>query len=268
MSTENKIIAGIVVITIFLLLVVFFIIVLVAYINKRKKSFLAEKKNLQSLYENELLKTKLEIQEQTFQDISQEIHDNIGQSLSFIKLTINTINIDDRDNAKDKLSESKHLLTQAIQDLRDLSKTLSSDLITHIRLPKAVEQQLNLLQKSNLYQTHFVVNGEPIQYEQKQEIVLFRIVQELLNNAVKHSDAKEIAVEINYSDNELIIIVSDNGKGFDISKLSHGKGLGLDNMKKRMNLLNGHFEILSNENAGTKAVIRLRNEHKEGHVRS
>ena len=112
-------------------------IILVAYINKRKKGLIAEKKAIQSSYENELFKTQLEVQEQTFQDIGQEIHDNIGQALSFIKLNINTINIDDSAAAKEKLLESKQLITKVIQDLQDLSKTLSTDFITKIGLPKS-----------------------------------------------------------------------------------------------------------------------------------
>jgi len=258
MSPQNKIIAGIIATTIFLLLVVFFVIILVAYINKRKTGLLAEKKAMQSSYENELLKTQLEVQEQTFAEISQEIHDNIGQALSFIKLTINTVNIDDPANAKDKLFESKTLITQVIQDLRDLSKTLSTDFITQIGLPKAIEQQLSLLEKSKIFQTQFVVNGEPKSFGKKEELIIYRIIQELLNNTVKHSGAKSIHVEMNYSDDGLSITVSDDGKGFDELKLDQDKGLGLNNMKKRMSLINGYFEIMSNENQGTKAVIRLK----------
>lgn len=259
MSPQNKIIAGIIVTTIFLLLVVFFVIVLVAYINKRKVGLLAEKKAIQSSYENELLKTQLEVQEQTFGEISQEIHDNIGQALSFIKLTINTVNIDDPVNAKDKLFESKNLITQVIQDLRDLSKTLSTDFITQIGLPKAVEQQLTFLEKSKIFETQFIVNGEHKSYSKKEELIIYRIIQELLNNIVKHSGAKTINVEMNYSDEGLLITVADNGKGFNASKLDQEKGLGLSNMKKRMSLINGHFEIISNENEGTSAIISLKN---------
>lgn len=258
MSEKNQIIIIIVTITIFLLLVVFFVIVLVAYINKRKKVLLAEKKAIQSSFENELLKTQLEVQEQTFAEISQEIHDNIGQALSFIKLTINTVNIDDPANAKDKLFQSKNLITQAIQDLRDLSKTLSTDFITQIGLPKAIEQQLSLLEKTKIFQTRLIINGEPKSYGKKEELVIYRIVQELLNNAVKHSEAKIIAVEMNYSDEGLSIIVSDNGKGFDEATLDKDKGLGLSNMKKRMELVNGEFEIITKAGVGTKAVMSFK----------
>lgn len=258
MSQNNEIIISIVIIVIFLLLAIFFIIVLTAYIYKRKRSLIAEKKAIRASYENELLKTQLEVQEQTFAEISQEIHDNIGQALSFIKLTINTVNIDDPANAKDKLFQSKNLITQAIQDLRNLSKTLSTDFITQIGLPKAIEQQLSLLEKSKIFKTRLIINGEPKSYGNKEELVIYRIVQELLNNAVKHSDAKNIDVEINYYDEGLSIIVSDDGKGFDEAKLDQEKGLGLSNMKKRMELINGKFEITTNVGIGTKAVMSFK----------
>jgi len=257
MSQENKIIIGVIAITAFLLLVVFFLIVLVAYINKRKTALLAEKKAIKSTYENELLKTQLEVQEQTFREISQEIHDNIGQALSFIKLTINTINVKEPENANNKLFESKELITQVIQDLRDLSKTLNTDFITQIGLSKAIEQQLNLLEKTKLYKTTLLVKGHPENYGQKQELVIYRIIQELLNNTVKHSNATTVNIEIAYAASKLTIHVADNGDGFDITAVAQDKGIGLNSMKKRMELINGHFDIISSKNEGTSAILRL-----------
>jgi signal transduction histidine kinase len=251
MSQENKIVLTVVAITIFLLLVVFFIIVMVAYIHRRKKS-------LQAVYENELLKTQLEIQEHTFEEISQEIHDNIGQALSFIKLNISTVNLNEPKHAKASLVESKQLITKVIQDLRDLSKTLNTDFITRIGLPQALEQQLNMLNKSNLYETHLVVNGNLRNCGNKEELVIYRIIQELLNNTVKHAVANKIDIEMNYLHDELSIKVSDNGKGFDLSNLPNNKGLGIENMKKRMGLINGTFEISSRAGEGTVAYICLK----------
>lgn len=257
MSTENKVIIAIIVSTALLILLVFFVIVLVAYINKRKKGLLAEKKAMQSSYENELFKTQLEVQEQTFQDIGQEIHDNIGQALSFIKLNINTVNIDEPIAAKEKLLESKSLITKVIQDLRDLSKTLSTDFITKIGLPKAIEQQLALLERSKIFQTALIVNGEPKSAGTKKDLVIYRIVQESLNNAVKHSGGSVIKIEMNYMESGFMIEVFDNGRGFDMDKLPDDKGLGLSNMKKRIELINGNFRIESNPGEGTKVSIWL-----------
>lgn len=257
MSTDNKIIFAIIAATVFLLLLVFFVIILVAYINKRKKGLIAEKKAMQSSYENELFKTQLEIQEQTFQDIGQEIHDNIGQTLSFIKLNINTINIDDSIAAKEKLLESKQLITKVIQDLRDLSKTLSTDFITKIGLPKAIELQLALLERSKIFKTKFIVNGEPKSLSPKKELVIYRVIQESLNNAVKHSEADLIQIEMHYVNNGLMIEVSDNGRGFNYKEIPGDKGLGLNSMKKRIELIRGSFGIESKQDKGTKIMISL-----------
>ncbi len=206
-------------------------------------------------FEKQLLQTQLEIQEQTFQNISLEIHDNIGQALSFIKLNINTIDIDERDAAKEKLTESKTLLTKVIQDLRDLSKTLNTDFINEIGLANAIEQQLNILQKTGVYSTLLSVNGEAEKYQLQRELVVFRIVQELLNNIVKHAEAVSINIAMDYQAEKLLITVTDNGKGFDA--LTETNGLGLRNMLNRMTLINGFITINSKPGEGTNAVIEL-----------
>ncbi|WP_153796444.1 sensor histidine kinase [Foetidibacter luteolus] len=261
MSQESKIIIAIVATTIFLLMAVFFVIVLAAYINKRKKGLLAEQKAMQSAYENELLKTQLEVQEQTFQQISQEIHDNIGQSLSFIKLTINTINLNNYPDAETKLNESKFQLTRTIQDLRNLSKSLNTDFINRSGLVNSILQQIELLKKTGLYQAEVNMQGEEKKYSLQAELIIFRIVQETLNNFVKHAAAANLKIDILYEEKRLHIIIEDDGVGFDsdLVNSSHLSGLGLNNMANRMRLINGSYSIKSAPGRGSKTEIILPN---------
>ncbi len=233
------------------------IFMLIRYKVNREK-YLQEKLNMKNTFNQELLKTRLEIQEETFKTISQEIHDNIGQALSFVKLNINTIDVYNPEKTKEKLQESKMQLSQTIQDLRDIAKSLSPDFIAETGLPGAIQHQLLLLQKSGGYKTSMVVGGQPFKYEQQQELVLFRIVQELLNNIVKHAEATEVEVIMQYGEAKLAIYVKDNGKGFDI--INHkgaGKGLGLQNMRNRMLLLNGIITFERGSTNGTVAILEL-----------
>ncbi|MEO6812324.1 MAG: 7TM diverse intracellular signaling domain-containing protein [Ginsengibacter sp.] len=226
--------------------------------KKAKDLSLKQKMEIVNNHEKLMLQTKSEIQEQTFQNISQEIHDNIGQTLSFIKLNINTINSRVSKTDYEKLTESKNLLTKVIQDLRDLSKTLNTDFIEEIGLEKAIEQQLQILQKSGIYETHFVVNGEIHRFPLQHKLIVYRVVQESLNNIVKHANATSINISMNYYSESAGIILEDNGKGFDEKELILNKGIGFKNMKSRMQLINGSFSVSSIPEKGTSITIEVK----------
>lgn len=233
-----------------------FITLFVIIYQRRQLNFKKSTEQLKINFNQTLLQTQLEIQEQTFQTISQEIHDNIGQTLSFIKLNINMIDIDKRDEAQDKLAESKKLLSKAIQDLRDISKMLNTDFINETGLVNAVViQQLNILKKTGEYSTKIQTSGNVGKYQLQQELVVFRIVQELLNNIVKHAEANSINIEMNYLPEKLLIRVTDNGKGFDTTNINDG--IGLRNMRSRMALINGSIVFESKKDEGATAIIEL-----------
>jgi len=256
---SSEIILSIITGGIFFLLSAFIILFVIIY-QKKQRLFFQEKQHMQSTFQNTLLQTRLEIQEETFKTISQEIHDNIGQSLSFVKLNLNTI--DDRvpPDIKEKLLESKDLLSKSIQDLRDIARSLNPDFISEIGLHAAIEQQLLLLEKTGQYKTSFVISGEFYKNNNQRELVVFRIVQELLNNIVKHAEASEVNILMHYKAEQLEITVQDNGKGFNTSAMQsteNNNGLGLRNMLNRMTLINGFITINSKPNEGTTAIIEL-----------
>ncbi len=240
---------------------VIFIIIFISLYQKRFYLHQKEKQVLQSFYTQEILKTQLEIQEQTFKNISQEIHDNIGQTLSFIKLIIMTINVENPVATKDQLLESKNHLTKVIQDLRDLSKTLNTDFIEKIGLLSAVEQQLTILKKTGHHIVNFVVTGTPEKYPSQKELVIYRVIQELLHNIVRHSAALEINIKILYKSEGLTLKVIDNGVGFDQTNIKQQNnnvaGLGLKNVVNRMALIRGSISIHSQLSKGTEIIIEL-----------
>lgn len=250
--------------SIFVLLISSFIIIFIVVYQQRQQKNAKDKEDMKFAFQQELLKTQLEIQEATFKNISQEIHDNIGQSLSFIKLNINTIDINIPKLAIEKLYESNALLTKTIQDLRDLSKTLSTDFINDIGLSGAIEQQLKLLEKTGLYKTSILITGKVIKFDVHKELVVFRIVQELLNNIVKHAEANTVDALLQYDEHTLIIKISDNGKGFTPSSLNTNeqpaKGIGLYNIMNRVSLIGGKLQFDKPENGGTVATLTLTKE--------
>lgn len=202
---------------------------------------------------------QMEIREQTSRDISQEIHDNIGQALSFVKLNLNTLDLHGGEKDEEKLRQSRSLLTQAIQDLRDIARTLDTDSIKDLGIAGAVDQQLGLLSKTGQYRAALSELGIAYRLDLQRELVAFRIVQELLNNIVKHAAATDIAVLVRYRPDELVVEVRDNGRGFSLEQQPSGKGLGLRNMVNRVTLIRGTLTINPAPEGGTVALINLPN---------
>jgi signal transduction histidine kinase len=237
-----------------------FVLLIMKYIVRKDKQPLPALQQGDKEFETQLLKAQLELQEQTLQNISQEIHDNIGQALTFAKLNINTIDLYKTEETQSKLAASRNLINKAIQDLRNLSRTSNIDFIHEAGLAASIKCQLLFLEKTGLYTTFFNTSDIYYDTDPDTEIVLFRVVQELLNNIVKHAEATAIEVNMDYRQDALVIAVNDNGKGFGMSVQSAGcyeKGFGLQNMKKRIGVIRGRFYIDSTSGRGTRVQIEI-----------
>lgn len=262
MPAQNyQIVTGVVIATFVFLLAGFFISILIAYSNSRKKKFIEEKETMKSQFQNELLQTQLEIQEQTLKNISQEIHDNIGQALSLAKLNINTMDLNDPASLQNKINDSRELITKAIQDLRDLSKSLNTDYVIELGLARAIEYELEMIKRTGDYKVDFDLNGKPYRPEDQQELILFRIFQEAINNTMKHANATWIGVKLLFEPELFTLYVADNGSGFDAGEIKKDNyslmGLGIRNMYNRAAIINGDFSLISAPEKGTTIMITL-----------
>jgi len=230
--------------------------------QQRLAAHLKEKEELKILFQNEKLKAQLEMQEQTFLSISQEIHDNIGQILSLTRLNISTIKPDDYLGTQNKITASKDLLDQAIEDLRDLSKRLNTQYVSQQNLSASLQFQLNLIQKSGYIATSLVVHGEENgNLDPEKKLIVFRIAQEALNNIIKHAQAKNIAVVLVYLPDKTIISIKDDGQGFEMPTQTDtpasDKGIGTYNMFYRARLIGAEFSLQSTPGEGTLAHLVL-----------
>lgn len=243
----------------FLLLAGFVIFFLVLYMRRKSKSIL-EKQQLQAQFQQELLRSQIEIQEQTLKTISQEIHDNIGQVLSLAKLNLNTMDITNHETLKEKIGDSKALVSKAIQDLRDLSKSMNTDNIEAIGLFRALEYETELIRKAG-FSTELNIEGNTQRLEPQKELILFRIIQEIINNIIKHSDASTIIIALWYEASHIKLTVTDDGKGFDLRPLEDpghsGFGLGIRNMHNRARLIGADFNMSSTIGEGTVVSINV-----------
>ncbi|MFL5810636.1 MAG: sensor histidine kinase [Flavisolibacter sp.] len=219
--------------------------------QKRRRQYMEEKKQ----FHEELLRTQLEIKEQTLKNISQEIHDNIGQTLSLVKLNLNTMDLKKAEALEQKIGYSKELVSKAIIDLRDISRSLNTDSILSAGLLKAIESELTMLEKAGVYSTELLVKGPSTRLDEKKELILFRIVQEAIQNIIKHANATHIDVKAEFSSQQFTVSVEDNGKGIQADR-ENSEGSGLRNMKSRALLIGGNFEIQSNH-GGTQIKITV-----------
>jgi two-component system NarL family sensor kinase len=261
MDSISQQISLIIIASVFFIIVAIGIVILILVYQKRQLQYLNDKNQMRINFDKEIFETQLEIQEETLKNISQEIHDNIGQGLSLAKLHINTVDAKDDPVLQEKINTSRHLITKAIKDLRDLAKSLHTDYVSEMGLVSSVEYQLELIRKSGKYDIDFDVAGEPYKLDPKKELVIFRIVQEVLNNIIKHAKATLITVLITFKHDAISLEVSDNGKGFDAHKLEEknyeGFGLGLRNMYNRAKLFKADFKLTSVLEKGTTVRLTL-----------
>lgn len=247
--------AFVIIITILFTLLGYVFLLLINKFKKNKKLHKLNIENLEINYQLNLLKSQLQIQEQTFQNISREIHDNIGQKLTLAKLQINTIDTNEDVDLNNTLTVTSKLITDSLSDLRDISRSLSSEVILNNGLIKALENEINQLNKLFNYNFKMKLTGDVLFMSAETELTVFRIVQEALTNTIKHAEATSLFLDLHFVDNELHILIEDNGKGFDISSIKDFNGL--NNLKSRTQSLHGLIEINSQPLIGTLIKIKI-----------
>jgi len=144
-----------------------------------------------------------------------------------------------------------------MQDLRDLAKGMSSDRIKLLGLYASVEQEVERIKRTGIYEVQLNCEGEERTLDHQREVILFRVLQECLQNVLKHSEAKLLNINFKYSNKSLSIQIKDDGKGFLLQPVNGSYGLGLMNIRNRIQLINGQIDIQSAPGAGTGIFIQL-----------
>ncbi|WP_083678261.1 sensor histidine kinase [Lacinutrix venerupis] len=232
------------------LVILFFIV-----FQKRKNKLLLDKIKQQQAFDAELSNAQTEIQEQTLKNIGWELHDNVGQMLAAASMQMNILKTMIGDDIKENFSEAASTVKESLKEVRMLSRSLNNEVILNIGFEQSIENELNRLKKMKFSTAKLLVKGEIIPFENKKhEIIVFRILQEFFSNTVKYSEAKNLIVKLDYSNDYLNIIASDDGKGFDMDSVK--KGSGLLNMKSRAELINTTYHLTSKVGEGTKLELK------------
>ncbi len=209
-------------------------------------------------FQNQILQTQIEIQEQTLATISQELHDNIGQSLTLAKLNLNTLPAIADEKTITQINNTKTLLSNVLTNIRDLAKSMLGEKIAEIGIEAAIRNELNLLGNTGTYTISIETKGDDYLLHPQKEIVTFRIIQEAIHNIIKHAEASTIDITFNYLPEMLKIAIIDNGKGFDQNLLTAKEtGIGLKNMQNRAILINANLHIQSAPFQGTSLTLSI-----------
>lgn len=236
-----------------------FLIIYVVVYNKRKKRHLEEKEQLRRAFQHELLQSQMEVQEQTLKTIGNDLHDNINQLLGLVVITLSAVDVADRDNAAGKIASAESLVRRSIQEIRALSRLMHGEELIGKGLPHAIGFELDWLERSGAYQIVRRGSLEGIPPLPEKELIVFRIFQESLQNIIRHAQAAVITVEQSWSDQTLMLRLTDDGIGFDLETvMSQHAGMGLPGIFRRAALMGGVVGIVSKPGEGTSVTITLR----------
>lgn len=244
--------------TVFLAIFFVFLVVFVIRYNQKLYQLKTEREKLEGQLANEVNNARNEIQQSTLNNISQEIHDNVGQLLSLTKMQLNLIE-QELGYENQLIKEAKSNISRAMSDLRDLAKGMSSDRIRLLGLYESVVQEAVRISKIGKISVKVHCFGSKQEPAHQKQLVLFRVIQECFQNIIKHADATEVEVVFDFLPNQLAITISDNGVGFDYeAKRLAGEGLGLMNIVSRVQLVGGELTLRSSKGSGTVISILLK----------
>ena len=231
-----------------------FIVFFTTY-QKRKNKLLLDQIEQQRKFDEALVTTQQEIQDETLKHVGRELHDNVGQLLAVATMQMNAMLRKVDDTLKSKADDVAAALKESLTEVRALSKSLNSDVIYNLGFDKTVANEIERLNRMGRLEAQLSIEGEKVNFENKKdEIILFRILQEFFSNTIKYAAAEQIKVAITYTEKSLNIKVEDDGGGFDIS--SAEKGSGLINMEKRAELINTDFNLQSQLQKGTSLTLK------------
>ncbi len=231
------------------------LIAVFAYLFVRRKIGMYQREKIR---QNEFSRLLIESQEKERKRISGELHDSLGQNLLVIKNQLEFFR-QKYDNDNNELDTISDLIKDSITEVKGLSSDLHPHQLERLGLVKAVKGMLNKVSSTCAVEINTDIDDLEGCFGKEQEINIFRIIQESVNNIIKHSDAQSGFVGIRRNGSSIIIIIEDNGKGFNTAdaalKQKFDEGLGLKSIAERVRLIGGSLSIVSNAGIGTKITI-------------
>lgn len=233
--------------SLFVLCLLLFLFSFVYRYQKRTIAFINEKKLMQSRFDQVLRQSQIEVQETTYKRIANELHDNIGQLLSTTKMLVGLTEIK-LGQMPDTLNTANATLTKAIQEIRLLSRSLDKEWLEQFSFIDNLNSEINRINTGGIIKARVDLQTD-LDMNPEEQIILFRIVQEAVQNAIKHAQPANLAIKIAAGQEVIVTIVNDG-------KMPHTdfKGMGTNNMRQRAQLLGGRIEWSSSATETTVTV--------------
>jgi signal transduction histidine kinase len=204
------------------------------------------------------MQSLVEGQEAERSRVARDIHDSLGSLLSIVKLRLSVLKKDHPQLAQnDMFVSTLEILDETLPELRRITHNLAPEVLTKIGLKEAILEFCSKIKTANSLHVTVQLYGLEERLKPTIESSLFRIVQELLQNVLKHSGASEVILQINVREEHLTLTIEDNGQGFDVNELKNRQSLGLAAIENRAISLNGFFYIDSQKNVGTTATVEI-----------
>ncbi len=234
-----------------------FLLFLFLIFLKQKNQSIRNKEQAELDYKKELIKTQVEIQSQTMKHIGREIHDNVGQKLTLSSLYLQQLVFENKaPQINENIKNVNEIINESLNELRHLSKYLTDDTINDNSISDLLAQECKKIDNLKECKVHFQSNLETRISSYQIKSVLLRVTQEFLQNSIKHSKCKNIEVSLSKKCENLQLILKDDGKGFNVKNLKTD-GIGLKNMQKRIEMIQGLFQLESAQHKGTKLTLEI-----------
>lgn len=256
-NNQENILVTIIVASVFFVLIGMFLIILLFLFLRRQRKNQQEKEDMKNRFEQTILQTQIEIQDQTLGYIASEIHDNIVQIIYLSRLRITQLPENHTEKQREEIFD---LLKSASDDLREISHSLKHNRFNQIGLIDSLDQLLLNIEKTGKFETtlHIDENFDPETLQNSVDIIIFRMIQEVINNILKHAEATQINIRLYNEASHLVIEIIDNGVGFDTAIIkSEKQGIGLQNIFDRAKLIDASVKINSTPSIGTTVSILI-----------
>ncbi len=206
--------------------------------------------------QKERIQAQIMIQEEERKRIANDLHDSLGPMLSTVKLFMNSIAVND-DTDRESLDKASGYIDETINNLREISYNLLPSSLDRNNLEMVVNEYISRMGSRQPIKITFNVTKDTV-IPKKTEIHLFRIIQEIVHNTIKHSGATSLKLVITRHPDELFLISEDNGRGFDPDSIRAASGgLGLKSIENRCQMLDADFKLITAKNEGCKMIIKV-----------
>jgi two-component system, NarL family, sensor kinase len=213
---------------------------------------------LEKQREADQLRSMINGEEQERKRIAQELHDGLGTLLATVKLQFNAVQNELPEiDANRSYQKADNLLDEACTEVRQISYNLMPAILQQYGLEFALQDLCEGISRSGRLEISFIPYGLDYPFDDPTAVSIYRIVQELVKNTLRHAEAKELIVQLSIEDAQLSMIIEDDGKGFDVAEKLQNPGIGLQSIQSRLTLLNGSMEVESNPDLGTTFTIDI-----------